>query len=141
MTKNPDFWKVLLGSGTLGAFLAYMLIAFICVVVSVLIDISSRDVASTHSPVKFSWNFALTANLARFMANILCVPICIRLVYEYVDPKWMLFLAVVIGILVDRLALWLKNIGILTFDKLTEKIKNRVSSDDHAILPSQNQQS
>jgi len=139
MQKYPDFWKIILGGGTAGAFLAYTVIALVCVVISVLIEVSKRDVASPNSPVKFSWRFMFAANLPRFIANILAIPICIRLTYEYVDAKWMILLAVVIGIMVDQLANWLKNLGILTANKITEKIKDRVSQDDHVIKPKDSQ--
>jgi hypothetical protein len=139
INKYPDFWKIILGGGTAGAFLAYVAIAFVCVVISVLIDVSKRDVASPNSPVKFSWKFMLAANLPRFVANILAIPILIRLIYEYVDPKWMVLLAVVIGIMVDQLANWLKNLGILTANKITEKIKDQVGQNDHIIQPKDGQ--
>ena len=138
MNKYPDFWKVILGKGTAGAFLAFTVIALVCVAISVLIEVSKRDVASPNSPVKFSWKFMLAANLPRFVANILAIPICIRLTYEYVDPKWMVLLSVVIGIMVDQLANWLKNLGILTANKITEKIKDQVTQDDHTITPKSN---
>lgn len=127
MKKYPDFFSVLIGPGGPGFFFGYVIIAFICAGVIILVDASNRDVASARTPVKFSLKFWLADNLARVLANILLIPIAIRLCYEYVTPTWMLFLAAGIGFGVDGLGLIAKRFGVLTTNKLAERINQKLT--------------
>lgn len=134
LKQYPDFWHVLIGNGSLGTFLAYIVVSFICAFVSVLIEASNRNLSSTNTPVKFSWAFLFASNLPRFVANLLLIPIFIRLLYEYVDVKYMLFLAIGIGAGVDRLAMLFKNIGVLTSNKLAAGVAQKLSPTDPTII-------
>lgn len=127
MKKYPDFFSVLIGPGGPGFFFGYVIIAFICAGVIILIDASNRDVTSARTPVKFSLKFWLADNLARVLANLLLIPIAIRLCYEYVNPTWMLFLSAGIGFGVDGLGLIAKRFGVLTTNKLAERINQKLT--------------
>jgi hypothetical protein len=135
--KYPDFWHVIAGSGPLGAFLGYIVIAFICADVSLLIEASNRNLSSKNTPVKFSWSFLVAANIPRLIANFLCIPIVIRLCYEYIDMKWMIFLSIGIGFAVDRLGMLLKNVGVLTSNKLAQGVADKLAPTDPTITPKQ----
>lgn len=128
MKKYPDFFSVLIGSGGAGFVLGYTVIAFICAGAIILYDISTRNVASTRTPVKFSFHFWLADNLARVLANLLLIPIAIRLCYEYVNPTWMLFLSAGIGFGVDALGMLAKRFGLLTTNKLAERINDKINN-------------
>lgn len=128
MKKYPDFFSVLIGPGGPGFFLGYIVIAFICAGAIVLYDISTRDVNSSRTPGKFNLKFWLADNLTRVMANLILIPIAIRLCYEYVDPKWMLFLAAGIGFGVDALGMLAKRFGLLTTNKLAERINEKINN-------------
>jgi len=125
--KYPDFFSVLIGPGGPGYFFGYVVVAFICAGAIILYDISKRDVSSDRTPVKLSLQFWLADNLARVMANILLIPIAIRLCYEYVNPTWMLFLAAGIGFGIDGLGMVAKRFGLLTTSKLAERINQKIS--------------
>lgn len=135
--KYPDFWHVLLGNGTAGEFLAYLVIAYFAALASLLHEASHRDISSSNTPVKFSWKFLLAANLWRLVSNFLAIPLLIRLVYEYIDPKWMILLAIATGLLIDRAFMILKNIGVLASDKFAAKIADKVSTDDLIVTKKQ----
>jgi hypothetical protein len=128
MKKYPDFFSVLIGPGGPGFFFGYVVIAFICAFAIIFIDLSNRDVKSTRTPEKLSVRFWFADNLARFIANILLVPITIRLCYEYVSPTWMLFLSAGIGFGVEGLAMLAKKFGILTTNKLAERMTTKINS-------------
>lgn len=130
MNTTPDFWSVLLGNGSIGAFVAYMVIAYFSACASLLFEASNRDISSANTPVKWSTRFLLAANLLRLIANFMAIPLLIRLIYEYVEMKWMVLLCIAIGVLIDRAFMYLKNIGVLASDKFAAKIANKVSSDD-----------
>jgi len=133
MNKYPDFWHTVVGSGPVGAFLGFMFIGYICAMVSLLIETNTRDISSANTPVKFSLKFLWAANVKRLIANLLLIPVFIRLTYEYVDPKWMLFISIGIGAGVDVLAMIFKNIGVLTTNKLAAKVAEKLAPNDPTI--------
>lgn len=128
MHKYPDFTKILLGNGPLGFFFGFVVIAIICAFVSLLIEVNSRDIKSTNTPEEFSYKFMLVHNLLRILANILLIPIFIRISYEWIPMPWMLLVAVGIGAGSDRLGLLLKNIGVLTTNKLASKVADKINN-------------
>lgn len=128
--NNPDFWRVILGNGTAGEFLAYLVIAYFAALASLLHEASHRDISSTNTPVKFSWKFLFAANMWRLVSNFLAIPLLIRLVYEYVDMKWMILLSIAFGLVIDRAFMILKNIGVLTSDTFASKIADKIKQTD-----------
>lgn len=128
MKKYPDFFSVLIGPGGAGFLCGYIVIAFICAGTIILYDISKRDVTSARTPERLSFRFWLADNLARIMANLLLIPITIRLLYEYVNPTWMLFLAAGIGFGFDALGLIAKRSGLLTTNKLAERVNEKINN-------------
>lgn len=130
MNKYPDFWNVILGNGSLGAFMAYLVIAYFSAMASLIYEASNRDIASSNTPVKWSTKFLLAANWLRLLANLLAVPLLIRMEYEYIDMKWMILIVIAEGILIDRAFMVLKNIGVLASDKFASKIADKISQDD-----------
>lgn len=128
MNKYPDFISVLLGKGPIGFFCGFVVIALICAVISLLIEVNRRDVNSPNTPVKFSYRFMIAHNLLRIIISFLLVPIAIRLVYEYIPAQWMLFISVGIGAGADRLAMLFKNIGVLTTNKLASKVADKINN-------------
>lgn len=130
MNNHNDFWSVIIGAGSAGAFLAYIVIAFFAAFASLIHEASHRDISSATTPVKFSWSFLFAANLWRLISNLLAIPLLIRLVYEYIDMKWMILLSIAIGLLIDRAFMILKNIGVLASDKFASRIAGKISNDD-----------
>lgn len=108
MDKHPDFWNVLLGTGSLGAFLAYLVIAYFSATASLLFEASNRDIASDNTPKRWSTRFLFAANWLRLLANLLAIPLLIRVEYEYIDMKWMILIVIAEGILFDRAFMVLK---------------------------------
>lgn len=126
MNKYPDFWSVLIGKGNPGFFWGFVVVALICAMVMLLIHSNSRDIDSTRTPVKFSTKFLLADNLLRILANLLLVPIAVRLIYEYLPPTAMLFLSVGIGFGSDGLCMLAQKIGILTTNKLANNVLKKI---------------
>lgn len=137
MNKYSDFWNVILGNGSIGSFMAYLVIAYFSACASLLFEASNRDISSSNTPVKWSTKFLLAANILRLIANFLAIPLLIRLEYEYIDMKWMILLVIAEGILIDRAFMFLKNIGVIASDKFASKVANKVSEDDLIITKKQ----
>lgn len=129
----PDFWQTLLGNGSLGAFLAYLIIAYFAATASLFFEASNRDISSLNTPVKWSTKFLFAANWLRLLANLLAIPLLIRMEYEYIEMKWMILVVIAEGILIDRAFMVLKNIGVLATDKFASRIADKVAKDDLII--------
>lgn len=132
--KYPDFWSIILGNGTLGTFLAYLVIAYVAAIMSLLIESSNRDISSANTPVKFSWHFLFAANTKRLIANLLALPLLIRLGYDWVDVKWMIGLSILAGAVVDRGAMLLKNAGMLASQKAADRIAAKLKATDPLVI-------
>ena len=137
MNKYPDFWQVILGNGSIGAFLAYLVIASFSSCASLLFEASNRDITSTNTPVKWSTRFLLAANILRLISNFLAIPLLIRLEYEYVDMKWMILLVIAEGVLIDRAFMFLKNIGVMASDKFASKVAEKITDSDLIVTKKQ----
>lgn len=134
MNKYPDFWQVILGNGSLGAFLAYLVIAYFAATASLLFEASKRDITSDNTPKKWSTKFLLASNVFRLIANLLAIPLLIRIEYEYIDMKWMILLVIAEGVLFDRAFMVLKNIGVLASNKFASKVADKIAKDDLIII-------
>ncbi len=135
MNKYTDFWSIIIGPGPVGAFLAFIVIAYICAFVSLLIEANNRDLQSPNSPVKFSWHFMFLANLNRIIGNLLLIPIMIRILYPKMAHEAMVLSAVGVGVCFDRIFMWLKNKGAAIFGNqdLASKVMDKVSPTDLKI--------
>ncbi len=122
MEKYPDFWSIVIGPGPLGVYLGLIVVALITAAVSLLVESSTRKVISADSPIKFSWHFLLTANGKRIIANFLAVPVLIRIIYPMVTPELMILAAAGVGAIIDRTALWLRDLGILSNKKAANRL-------------------
>ncbi len=135
MKKYTDFWEIIIGPGPVGAFLAFIVISYICAFVSLLVEANNRDLQSPNSPVKFSWKFMLMANLNRIIGNLMLVPIAVRIFYPKMAHEAMVLTAVGIGICFDRIFMWLKNKGAALFSNadLAAKAMDKVAPTDLKI--------
>lgn len=133
MKKYPNFWNVLEGNGGVGFLLGYIVIAYICATAFIFIEASTRDVASTTTPVKWSWKFFGVNNFARIIADVLLIPVTIRLVYQYLPATGMLLVSCGIGFGVDGLAMIAKKFGLLTTTKLSDALNSKLSATDLSV--------
>lgn len=129
-SKYPDYWHYLWGAVPLGALFAFITWALVASTISLLVNVINRDPVSKATPIKTSWQFMLLDNTLRILVNLLAVPVFIRLALLKVPPEWMFIPSIVIGICIDRLALWLKNLGVLAGDRFTAKIKEKLQTED-----------
>jgi hypothetical protein len=128
MNKYPDFFSVLVGKGGPGFFFGFVVVAFICALAIILYDISRRDPGSDRSPEKLSFKFWLADNAFRVLANLLLIPIAVRLCYEYVPPTAMLFISAGIGFGIDGLGMIAKRYGLFTTKKLAATVNEKLKT-------------
>lgn len=127
MKNYPDFWSVLLGKGPTGFFLGYFVVALICAAALMFVELQTRNADSKRTPEKFNFKFWIYDNIARFVGNPLLIFLAIRACYEYVPPVGMLFVSMGIGFGSDGLGILAKRMGVLTTNKLAEKVTERLN--------------
>ena len=130
MNKYPDFWSVIIGPGPVGIYLGFIVVAYVCAMVSLLLEANSRDVDSKNTPKPFSGRFLWAANYKRILANVLALPILVRITYPSLGMEAMFLAAIGIGVMADRAALWLKSIGVLSSNKSAARVKAQIEQED-----------
>lgn len=135
MEKYPDFWHTLLGPGPVGMFLAFLVIAYFCALGSLIYEASTRDISSANTPNKWSWKFLWAANLNRVVANLMLIPVVIRLLYTKMGAEAMIGTSIGIGIAFDRIFMYLKNKGVALFtnEKAAQKVADKIAPNDIEI--------
>lgn len=131
MDKYPDFWSVLLGNGPRGFFFGYVVLAEIAALVMMLWQASQKYKDAEGTPVKWSWTYFLTNNMLIILASLFFVPLFIRLVYEYVPPAAMIFVSIGIGFGYRYLAKLANKYGLLTTNKLSEKVTEKINEKEN----------
>lgn len=127
MNKYPDFWHVIFGGGPSGYFLAYIVLAYVGAIGMILIQVANRDQDSPNTPKQWSWRFFWANNALRFVAGFFLIPLFIRLVYQEVNPNWMVGLSIGIGFGFQGLAYLAKNFGLLTTNAISQRIADKLA--------------
>lgn len=125
MKKHPEFWSVLIGASP-GLLLGFLVIACIAALAMMFIEANKRDRNSERTPQGFSILFWLADNALRMVGTILLMFLAVRACYAYVPPVAMLFLSIGIGLGSDQLAILGKKMGLLTTNRLSAKISEKL---------------
>ena len=104
-----DLSSILMGTQSKEIFLGLIFFALIGVLVSLLLQTTTRNVNSDRSPFYFRWAFFLRDNLRRIIAGILLIYIALRFTPEIFGFEINDFTALLIGFLNDKIAQALKN--------------------------------
>ena len=129
MNKYPDFWSVIIGPGPLGIYLGFVVVTYVCAMVSLLLEANNRNVDSTNTPKPFKTRFLWAANYKRILANALALPILVRITYPSLGIEGMLLASIGIGFAADRAAMWLKGIGILSSNKTAARVNAQIEQE------------
>lgn len=128
MNNYPDFWKIILGDKPVGFLLGFITVGLFCAFVILLISIATRDKESERTPEKFSLRFFLADTWLRILIGALLVIFFVRLEYEFLSGAWMLAAAGGTGFGVQGLTIVAKNFGLLTTNKLSSFIKQKIEN-------------
>jgi len=129
MDKYPDFWSVLIGNGPAGFFFGYVALSMIAAFGMILIMATQKYKTSEKSPDVWSWKYFWVNNMGKFLAGFFLLPLFIRLIYERVDAGWMVPLSIGVGFGFLALAKIATNFGILTTEKLSQQIAEKIKQD------------
>lgn len=130
MQKYKNFWNVLFGTGERGLFFGYVVIAIISAMGIILVMASQKYKSTPESPEKWSWKYFFVNNAGNFGASLFVLPIFVRVIIEFInDPKWMLLVSVGIGFGFYKLAKIANDAGILTTNRLSQKISEKINQE------------
>lgn len=130
MNKYPDFWSVLIGNGPSGFFFGYVVLSMLSAIGIMLVLAAQKYKKNEATPAHFSYRYFIVNNLMNIIAGLFLVPLFVRLVYEYVPPPVMIFVCIGIGFGFHRLAKIANKFGLLTTDKLSEKIATKIKQEE-----------
>lgn len=128
MKKFPDFWSVLLGNGNHGFFFGYVVLSLICSIGMILVMASQKYKEIGNTPNVWSWKYFFVNNSGNFLAGLFLLPIFVRLIYQYIDPGWMLGLSAGLGFGFTGLAKIANNFGIWTTDAVSKRLAEKIQS-------------
>jgi hypothetical protein len=128
MDASPTFWSYIHGSLTLPHFLAGMSFVGMGLLITLLLDVVSRDRHSRRTPPQWSWRFFWRDNLLRFFLNLLTAMALIRFWRDMQGEEIGMFHCFCIGIAFDSLYILLKNVR-----KRIVKHENNEPTDKEAI--------
>lgn len=138
MNKYPHFWNVLVGNDP-GTFFGFTAISVVAAFGIIFIMASNKYKNVQESPGKWSWHYFLANNAGNFLASLFVLPIFIRVVLEFIsDPKWMLLVSVGLGFGFYRLAKLANDYGLWTTNKISEKIAEKIKTQEILNPPSLN---
>lgn len=98
-----------MGSVDLQTFITSFSYALIGVILSLLLQTTTRDVRSENTPFVFSWKFLFKDNIKRIVAGILVIFVTIRFYPDLFGKQITDFLALGIGLGIDKAAEIIKN--------------------------------
>ena len=114
-----EFSTYIFGEGSLSMFFAALLYGYVGAFVSLLLNSTTRDPSTTYSPFCWSWDYFLSDNFKRILANIILIFLAIRFSKEWFGTAVTMWAALFIG---------------FGFDKLAQKVKNIMQMDDKQTL-------
>ena len=103
-----DFIYSITGGITLWRFVSYIFFAGVGALLNVLMDVDQRDVQSEATPKRFSYKFFLADNYKRIFATIILIYVVIRFSTELNGQPISEFMALMLGLNIDRLTGWAK---------------------------------
>lgn len=130
MEKYKDFWSVLFGTGARGFFFGYVVLSIISAAGIILVMASQKYKSNPESPDIWSWKYFFLNNAGNFGASLFVLPLFIRVLVEFIaEPKWMLLASIGVGFGFYRLAKIANDAGILTTNKLSKKLAEKLNND------------
>lgn len=114
-----EFISKILGDIPAIDFMVLWFFALVGVAIRLLIDVQGRDKLSFRTPYRFSWNWLWLDNARRILATVLLIFVSLRFCEEVFGVAISPWIAVLIGLISDRLAGYLKDKNILG-QKLTK---------------------
>jgi len=115
----------LIGSVDPQTFFASFLFALIGVAISLLIHSTKRDIRSVSTPFSFSWKFLILDNIKRIITGILVIYVAIRFYPDWFGKPMTDFLALGVGLAIDKVIEFIKDRTSLPLSVNRDKINGQ----------------
>jgi len=126
-----EFKEIVIGNASLGQWGASAFFAFLAVVGMLAFRVSRRDVNSARTPSDWSWSFFWKDTFAQIIGTVILVFLFIRILQYWVDPKWLVLIAAIVGLISDQLfmiALKIKDRAVYFILKKIGKVEDKVDA-------------
>lgn len=104
-----EFKSALLGNASGWVFVALVYFALFGACLSLLLQTTSRDVASAATPAHFSWNFFFADNWKRILTSLMLIYAALRFAPELFGVDISNFWSLIIGFANDKIAQVIKD--------------------------------
>lgn len=106
-----EFIIGLFGQASGNDFVHAFIWALVGALLSLLLNVATRNPTTTSSPVKFSWLHLVSDNLRRIVTTLLLILVCLRFMPDLLGVQLAAFPAFCIGYGWDKLAQLIKDKG------------------------------
>lgn len=132
MKHYPDFWNTVLGNGPRGLFFGFVFLAIVSAIGIIVVRASQKYKKIPGTPDQWSWKYFWADNLGNIVAGLFLIPIFVRLVYDHVEPTWMIVVSIGLGFGFFGLAELANSIGVWTTKKISERIGQKVKEEQES---------
>lgn len=106
------FLDLLLGTNDIPTYCASLVFAVLGVVIVLLLKAQKRDKTSRSTPYKFNFWFLIIDNLREVVLGFLLLLLALRFSVEYAGTEVTMYYALVLGLGMQKISLWIANIEI-----------------------------
>lgn len=126
-----EFKQLILGNVSVAYYLAAEFFALLALILSLYLNSKKRDVASSSTPVEFSWLFLIWDNIKRIVVGQITLFLIFRFVTELLGRELNMWIAVGVGFFLsfglDKAIQVIKERSSL-FDMNREKMIEKISN-------------
>lgn len=116
-----EFYQIVIGNATMAQWGASMFFALLMQAGMLLLRAKKRDITSERTPVEWSWNFFWTDTSQQITGTLILIFLFIRVLQFWIDPKWLVAVALAVGLSSDQLFYY----ALIVKDWLGEKFKQK----------------
>lgn len=116
------FYDTLIGNASIGEWAAAMFFALITHGAMLLLRARKRDKLSVRTPYEWSWRFFWVDTAKQIVGTVILIFLFIRVLQFVIAPKWLVAVAVAVGLCSDLLVYF----ALLIKDKIKQKVEKNI---------------
>lgn len=117
-----EFYSIIIGNATVWQWAASMFFALLTQSAMLMLRAKKRDVNSERTPQKWSWSFFWKDTAQQIIGTVILIFLFIRVLQFWIDPKWLVAVALAVGLSSDQLFYY----ALIIKDWLGEKFRKKV---------------
>lgn len=116
------FYETIIGNADLGEWAASMFFAMLTHAGMLALRAGKRDKLSDRTPIEWSWKFFWRDTARQIIGTIILIFLFIRVLQFIIAPKWLVAVAVAVGLCSDLLVYF----ALLAKAKIREKVEKNI---------------